>query len=491
MRMICDKKYVLILAAALGLFGCAIFLLCEPVITYLYHNTVELPILGDIMEDRAEHPLLYYLEYTLVLKRVVFVLVKLALLLTVASATNLISQVVPFITHLRGAMTPSRAVAILSVIVLIGYMVALSTTPQINFGYGKEGLGYGHDGAQYGRIADDFVPFETEVARPFCYRILPSMLVFYLGMGTFQGFHFVNFICYVLSCFLMYRLLRLYKVESLSSIIGVGFFICLKFGLKFWLYYPVLTDLLLLGIILGAVSGKHLLYITCMTFAVFSRENLLALLPFHILCTFQRSSSRRALWPMLLNLIPVGVFILSRYFPAVQCYGAYNPLRLLCSWSAKFLVRPTRQVNVFLGHINSLGVLAVAPFLAGKTAYRFLRQHYCWCYFVLLNLALSIVGGADIDRFAFWQAPILIILMVRGFSCLTAPVLLSHLFILQVVWSELFIPWRNDVRFYLSRYAVHSRGVDVFLMELSCIVFLAILAVLYAHYIKKASCVNC
>ena len=463
------------LALATGVVGGCIFLFRESAATYFYYHP----------QGRHEYPIG---DYLLVFDRSARVMVKIALLLAVAAATNLVSRVFSFTTKLWGTATPVRVAVVLALMVLAGYLVALSTTPQINFGPGKEGLGYGHDGVDYGKIADDFRPFETTVERPFAFRILPSLFVFYLGIGTFRGFHLVNAICYGLSCLVVYRLLRWYKVKYFSAVLGVGLFICLKFGLKFWLYYPVLTDglgtLLLTGVLLCAVSGRHILYLTCMMLAVFCRENLLGLVPFHILCLFSGSRPRREAFGLaLLNLVPLAAFVLSRSFPFVIPVGGYSLYRQALSFATLLALDPKRQVNFFLAHINSLGVLAVVPFLFWKRSLTFFLRHRCWCYFFFMNLVLSIIGGNDRDRFALWQAPMLVILVAGELSCQARQVLFAHLLFLQAVWSELFMPWRPDVDFYLSRYAVYPpTRIDSFFMELSCAVVTLIVAFLYAYY---------
>ncbi|MCX5885210.1 MAG: hypothetical protein NT096_04770 [Proteobacteria bacterium] len=485
------RKCGWILSAGLLLIGLFLLVLREPAVTYLYRHPVELPFVGDILEGRDVHPLVHYLHNSdIMFSPFAVFLIKTALMLAVASAVSLSRRVDALIERLLHASADQlRSTGILFTLILIGYLVALVSTPQIDFGNGKEHSGYGHDGVYYGRMADDFTPFETRVYSPFCYRVLPSVLVFYLGIGTFHGFHLVNSICYALSCLLVYRLLRFYRVERLLSIVGVGFFIFLKFGLKFWLYYPILTDglgtLLLFGILFGAVSGKHLLYLSFMVSAVFCRENLLALIPFHALCLLQRSKpgSKTGLL-MLLNLVPVAVLVMSRRFPCVLPVGHYDALSSAWTWGKVFLLNPTRQVEFFLAYINSLGVLAVYPFFEMRTTRRFLRQNACWSYFLLVNLAFSVVGGKDIDRFALWQAPLLIVLVMRSFSLSAGPHLVGRLLLLQAVWSELFIPWRGDVSFYFSRYAVHSHGVKSLLMELSCIVFLVLFAVIYKAFVK-------
>jgi len=494
--MIPDKKWIWALAGISVLIGSGILLFGEPVITYMYRNPVRLPVLGDLLGGRDQHPLAHYLEVSTVLRHYAIVFIKIGLLLAAICGTRMVMQIASLIAAHRPVTTRIRTACTISLVIIAGCLAALSTTPQIEFGEGKEGKGYGHDGVHYGKIADDFRPFETSAALPFAHRILPSAAVSYMGIGTFRGFQAINLLCYVLSCVLMYRLLRFYKIERSASVLGVGFLVCLKFGLKFWLYYPVQTDgfgtLLLLGIVYAAVSRTQILYLICMTLAVVSRENLLALIPFHILCTFCLvASPRQRVWAALLNTIPVACFFISRHFPLVEGYGEYHATGAVLSYTKMFLVNPGRQLRFFFAHINSLGVLAVLPLLMWKTSYKFLIRHWYWCYFILLNLVFSIVGGSDIDRFALWQAPILILLIVHELRNEAALVVLGHFLVMQVVWSELLIPWWPDMRFYLSRYAVHSRSADAFLMCLSCISLVAAVAIVYRRCLLAKRQENC
>jgi hypothetical protein len=97
--------------------------------------------------------------------------------------------------------------------------------------------------------------------------------------------------------------------------------------------------------------------------------------------------------------------------------------------------------------------------LSWRRVATFLGERYEWAYFVAANLAVSIVGAGDFDRFMVWLAPVAILtLLVGDFSGGSPPRLCMHWLLLHVIAMEFFLPWFPDRDFYLSRYATHASG---------------------------------
>ena len=460
--------------------GLALLFWGVPIVAFLRKFAANAtPYLDDTSQARIVDALTHCLSRGWILKAISVGVVKFGMLLAVASSIPLITRAASLVVSQRERINARGAAALLCVILALSATTAMLTTSRINFGVGREGPGYGHDGVHYGRIADNFELGVTSVSRPFCHRPLPSLIVFYSELGTLRGFLILNTISFCLSCLLMYRMLRFYRLDRYHSIMGVCFLAFLKFGLKFWLYYPVSTDafgtFLMIGVLYGSISGKHLLYALCMCLACLSRENLLALLPFHILCTWNRTLRVRAtMGAAIVDICCISFAAFFRALPVVQPCGEYSSMATVAQYATMVATSPGRRMAVIYGYINSLGVLVLAPLFMRKRSWEFLKQHYCWWYVVAINAALSVVGGIDVDRFAVWHAPFLILLMMKGTSARCPPVLLARLLVLQVIWSEIFLPWAPDVSFYLSRYAAHSTSWTYVLMEFSCILLSAV-----------------
>lgn len=491
------RNCIFIFSFILVYLGLALFTFRDPLINYLASTPIIFPAIISLLEKMHSYPLSYYTQdaYSLFATFSIF-LMKIGLLLAVGVVTKIPLQ---FILKIwRQLLYPEdrwQTFSVLLTLILLFYTTAMLTTPQINFGYGRSGSGYGHDGMHYGKIADSFTPFKTPVHTPFCYRIFPSILVFYSGMQTFQGFHMINFISYVLSCILMYRLLRFFQLDTYFAVLGVLLLIALKFGVKYWIYYPVLNDgtgtLLLLSVLYFTLSQNHLLYLLTMIIAVFCRENLLALILFQILYTLSRSPHVKTLILMtMLNLIPIIVFIINRHFPLVLPITE-TPYLSPFDLAEDFLLNTERKLRFVLGHIKSLGILCIFPFFAIRETCQFLGRHPYWIYYLLINLVMSAVGGEDVERYALWQAPLLIIILLRTlslkFSFDLGSKMLIHFVLLQLIWSEIFFYWRSDEAFYFSRYVAYANGMQTLLMTISCLMYVILIKIAYKRYLSEAT----
>ena len=325
-------------------------------------------------------------------------------------------------------------------------LLAILTTSPIDFGAGRLGLGYGHDGEIYGWMTEHFAWFRHRTAGPFAHRFIPPMLVHYSGLDTFTGFRVLNLGSYILASLLVYRVARDLPLSRMGAVVSVVLFETLNFGLKFLVYYPVLTDglgqLLLMTVVWTTLTHRYVLYILAMAAAVSTRENLLILMFFNVLYVIRTGGRRRIVLATLLQVLPLILFALSRAHPVFQPDG--EATWLVAGRAAKrFLMDPEQQTRFVLADLNSLGLLVVLTAYSWRKVWTSSRRSYEWAYFAAASLGIAVIGGADFDRFAVWLAPCLIFSLLAVSFPLEggASRLWIYWLVLQAVAMEFFLPW--------------------------------------------------
>jgi hypothetical protein len=351
--------------------------------------------------------------------------------------------------------------AVLTGLIVIPIAIAFLTTPQIGFGAGRLGLGYGHDGVLYGRMAEEFAWFAGPGLGRFSYRFLPSLLVHYSGLDTFTGFHVLNVVSHALASLLLYRIALDVGLRPGAALLAVALLAGLKFGLKFLVYYPVITDglglLLLMVIIWATLERRHAIYVLAMTAAAATRENLLALTLFNVLHLVRTERGpHRFLTALVLQVVPLTMFALGRLYPV---FPQRHPPMAAFAWKqlVQFVNDPAMQGRFLLAYVNSLGILAILPVLSWQRVRAFLAERYEWAYYLAAHVALSTIGGLDFDRFAVWVAPVAILGLLAVDVPARGPlprVWLTWL-LLHLVAMEFGFPWSPEEAFYHSRYAGH------------------------------------
>ncbi len=344
-------------------------------------------------------------------------------------------------------------------------ILARLTTPQIAFGTGLLGPGYGHDGAVYGWMTEHFAWFEHSVQAPFNGRILMPWLVHLSGLPAFSGYRLFNGLFYFANAWLVFQLMRFYKVHTAVCSAAVLLFCLVRFYEKFSIYYPVLTDMaglfFLLAGINTALRKKTLLFTLTLSLGVFCRENLLALLPFFLICVCRSDAPRGSkLKTGAFVLLPLLIFALLRAFPVFKP-AEPGSITAALSFLTGYFQEPRRWLAFLLAHGNTLGVLFFFPLLLFRQSLNFFRHHPEWLYYGGVTLLLSLAGGMDYDRFAVWQAPLGLVLIAASTEKFSFAFWGAALWV-QFLMTEIWNPWRPDEMFYLSRYSwfPHSQTLE-------------------------------
>jgi hypothetical protein len=394
--------------------------------------------------------------------------------------------------ELLGTFAERYPTCALVALLTLSYVIAFLTTPRIGFGRGQLGVGYGHDGMTYGWMTEHG-PFTGEAVpsgAPHVHRILAPLLVRWSGLDTFSGFASLNAVGYVAASVFLYGSARGLGLSRRAALLAVALFSICKFGLKFWLYYPVLPDGLataaFIAILYATVTGHEVLYLTAMAVGVLCREDVLLMSGFYVLHSVRtgtwRTQRRRIL---LLQVPPFVVFALVREFPPFVPALNVNVLRTAVNTAQAVLADPVRGA---LSFINALGVLVVVPLLLLRRVGRFFWDRYEWLY-CLLVMSTAALFRWDVDRLVLWCAPILALAELSACGDLTNPRTRrawSALFLLQLVAMEFVLPWFPDEAFYLARSATHA-GRDGYVGIAASSGALALIIIVLAYHARLSS----
>jgi hypothetical protein len=216
----------------------------------------------------------------------------------------------------------------------------------------------------------------------------------------------------------------------------------------------------MMSIIYATVSGRDALSAIAVSAAVFCRENLLALIVFNILHCFRCGPPRRYVRTAVLHCVPILVFILSRIFPVFLPLTPDPGLTPFLNFGWNFASMPGRQGVVAMGYLNARGLVLMLALYRGKHVAKFLTTHYEWLFYVVASLAMSIVVGVDVDRFALWLAPALIVASLDPEPAVEAGTvrLWAYLLFVHAASMELFLPWYPDRAFSDALCAPYARG---------------------------------
>ncbi|MHA1271036.1 MAG: hypothetical protein ACTSPY_14680 [Candidatus Helarchaeota archaeon] len=140
-------------------------------------------------------------------------------------------------------------------------------------------------------------PFNSNVEKPFCFRILTPLIVYILPLDQLTGFWILTIICTGLTSFLFYNYLKEMSFKHFYSLLGTIFF-TLSISNFYLFYYTIFVEpmqylLFLTGcyIILliskGKISGsKEIILVSLIiSIGVFNKENILFLIPLYLIST--------------------------------------------------------------------------------------------------------------------------------------------------------------------------------------------------------------
>jgi len=208
-----------------------------------------------------------------------------------------------------------------------------------------------------------------------------------------------------------------------------------------------------------------------MAAGVFCRENLIVMVGFNVLYALrtERDRTSRAL-ALVLQTIPIGLFILSRlkpvFAPLAEGFDATPDL----TFARSFVFSPDRQARVFYAHLNALGVLAILAAVQGRRVAAFVSCRLEWAFYMVATFLMLIAGGTDLDRFAYWQAPLLLAVVAgTGWPRPEDGWFWVHIVLLHAVSMSFPLWWDPAEPFYLALTAAHARNVPFGYLAATCL----------------------
>jgi hypothetical protein len=291
--------------------------------------------------------------------------------------------------------------------------------PQITVNDGR-----GWDGNEYYKVAEQLVAGQRPTAEaPFVYRVGTPFLAATLAPADLMtGFKIVNLAANTLTVSLLVFWFRLFVGDRRVRVALMAAFILAWHGpIRFFWFYPVASEHLAYAtnmvVLLGAQQLRERIslgVLGLLGFVTFlgatARETALlaaAALP------FLRGPLRRAVPPRS-TLLLVWPFIAGALaFALVHAIGSqtnsYGYLQALLDWFGQ------KSIFVYvLGWWNAYGPLLALPLFAWRGTLSFLWANQMLALFLLAAAVLGWIGGQDTERYVFWAAPIVYVLVGRS-----------------------------------------------------------------------------
>ena len=302
-------------------------------------------------------------------------------------------------------------------IAALAFALLAPFTPPIAF---NDGLGY--DGRVYADLTAAMRGDNSgTVVPPWSFRLLPSAIVAASGLEVKLGFLLVNLLSGLGSAWLLYRLLRHYRVTPPLCFLAVGAWAVLPLGLRWALYYPVLPDMLgfflLLALIVAALEGRVLLFAGLLIAGTLTRENLIALAPFLWFAHVRRDPLGVTLRTLAVGLAAVAIYFAVRVFPVIPPPPEYG------NWVERYHIGLNlRQVfenydahawRYALAALLSLGMFFALPFAWPRRVLAFLGRERHWAYYLAMTYVIALVGGRGDDRYLYSLVPLLAVLIFQ------------------------------------------------------------------------------
>jgi len=360
----------------------------------------------------------------------------------------------PLTTTARGRFSEVAIVAAIGIAVAVASLI-FQRQLTVNNGHGWDGNFYYMMAEQAG----DGQRLTTEA--PFVYRILVPLMAAVVSPNDYmQGFQIVNAVAIAVMIVLMIVWFRLYVSSVPIRIALIALFLTAWAGpLRSYFWYPVLVDYWLLPALLAGLlivekmrrGGRLAIWLPILCavsiFAATVREAGL-LVPLAALFTFNPISGRgkdlRAKLRGFLSIRPLlaipalaGGITLVGIRVLVVTTGAYGFLISAGHWLIY------KRLDIYaLGWFVAFGPVLILPIFYWRACLQFLRLHQAIAAFLVGLVGIAWIGGADTERFLFWGAPVIYLMIGLGLQELACErprvAFIAILVILQAVSARLF-----------------------------------------------------
>lgn len=292
--------------------------------------------------------------------------------------------------------------------------------------------GYGfRDGKAYAKMALAFDPAHLDrlpaVIAPANTRYLPSAIAHYLHPDPTTAFTRLNAVAILLIVLACYGILRFYGLSVWWSLVGLALYLVAWPGLRFWIYYPILTDqlgtALLLSALWAVLHQRHLLYTVTTAALMATRESGAVVVLFFLLFhanpwnphrDLQGSTSHRWLRLAAWNLLPLAVLLDARCHPFFPQSNTYNMTAAVLVAVMGTNLSAQKQLQCVVALLSVFGVIPYVLWLTLlnhglRRAIVGLRAHWHWVVYVLTAILLAPLSWTDQERFLILAVPPLMV----------------------------------------------------------------------------------
>lgn len=293
--------------------------------------------------------------------------------------------------------------------------------PQISF---NDGLGW--DGVKYSKIAQDFVDGEkVSTKAPFVYRVGMPYLVSVFSPNDIQsGFLYLNWLFSIFNAIILALLLARYTNKKWIIYLLTFLFITQWHNyFRFGSFYPVQVDALAITFILvslffllkESISKTDIVVISSLTFiGIFVREIVAIPTLLFIMKSFGIRlldiKTTKANWKSNRKVFRVGVFLplLAGLVAMVVIRFFVEPSNSYKFYNAAIGTLFTKAMLTFIhSWVVAYGAVIFIPILFLSETKQFIKTNPILANFLIIILVLSLVGGADTSRLAYWGFPVL------------------------------------------------------------------------------------
>lgn len=333
------------------------------------------------------------------------------------------------------------------------YMFFAATTSRIP--------GYGADGQSYAAMAKAFSLTQLghlpAVLGPHNLRYLPCAIAHYIHPDPIIAFTILNIVAIVGVVLAYYGILRFYGLPIKWTLLAIVLYLVSWPALRWWVYYPVLTDqlgsALVLATIWATLTRRYLLYSLFAAALMATRETGIILLVFFALFHSNPWNSHRdkeghpfarvvrlAAW----NLFPLLVYFQVRFFPVFPSSNNFDMLLYAKTVMNATLASPEKQYQMLLAVLNGLGVLPYVliwgVFYFGlRRIVSILRANVHWIWYVIINFIFAPLSRTDHERFLIGAVPVLVLACAQILRKLPTGPKLSSAIIIALVFSHAYL----------------------------------------------------
>lgn len=314
--------------------------------------------------------------------------------------------------------------------------------------------GRGWDGASYYSVARQILTGKPPVEEgPFVYRIGTPLLAALVSTGDLMaGFILVNAAANALTAMLFLLWLRIFLADRWIRLALFTSFVAMWHGpIRFFHFYPVSAEHLtyaasMLGLLGGYALRKRMslrllggLAALAMLGAAVRETALLAFAALPFVTQPVRFGRRLPVFKGLLFIpLAAGILVLVGVHAVSTQTNDFSFLRAITVWFGQ-----KSPFVYILGWCSAYGPFLALPIIVWRRTLSFLWSHQWLGAFLGACAVLGWIGGQDTERYVFWSAPVVYVLIGRAITELVAAFsvpIIAALSAVQAAAERLFLP---------------------------------------------------